>query len=44
MDISDFADKAHPSPNHFGDLIKKETGNAAQEYIQNHLIDTAKAK
>ena len=25
-------------------LIKKETGNTAQEYIQNRLIDTAKAK
>ena len=26
----------------FGDLFKKETGKTAQEYIRNHLIDTAK--
>lgn len=32
------------SPNYFGDLIKKETGKTAQEYIQIRLIDTAKEK
>lgn len=32
------------SPNYFGDLIKKETGRTAQEYIQLHLIGTAKEK
>lgn len=37
-----FADKVFLSPNYFGDLIKKETGKTAQEYIQNKLIDTAK--
>ena len=37
-----FADKVFLSPNYFGDLIKKETGKTAQEYIQNQLIDTAK--
>ena len=37
-----FADKICLSPNYFGDLIKKETGKTAQEYIQNKLIDTAK--
>ena len=37
-----FADKVFLSPNYFGDLIKKETGKTAQEYIQNHLIDAAK--
>jgi len=36
------ADKICLSPNYFGDLIKKETGKTAQEYIQNKLIDTAK--
>ncbi|MCC8409117.1 helix-turn-helix transcriptional regulator [Mucilaginibacter sp. UR6-1] len=30
------------SPNYFGDLIKKETGKTAQEYIQFKLIDMAK--
>ena len=37
-----FADQVFLSPNYFGDLIKKETGKTAQEYIQNKLIDTAK--
>lgn len=37
-----FADKVCLSPNYFGDLIKKETGKTAQEYIQNKLIDAAK--
>lgn len=37
-----FADKIHLSPNYFGDLIKKETGKSAQEYIQFKLIERAK--
>ena len=37
-----FADKIFLSPNYFGDLIKKETGKTAQEYIQNKIIDLAK--
>ena len=37
-----FADKVFLSPNYFGDLIKKETGKTAQEYIQNRMIDVAK--
>lgn len=32
------------SPNYFGDLIKKETGKSALEYIQQKLIETAKEK
>jgi len=32
------------SANYFGDLIKKETGKTAQEYIQSKLIETAKEK
>lgn len=32
------------SPNYFGDLIKKETGKTAQEYIQTKLIDIAKER
>lgn len=38
------ADELHLSPNYFGDLIKKETGKTAQEYIQFKLIDIAKEK
>lgn len=32
------------SANYFGDLIKKETGKTAQEYIQSKVIDVAKEK
>jgi AraC-like DNA-binding protein len=32
------------SPNYFGDLVKKETGTTAQEYIQLRLINIAKEK
>ena len=38
-----FADKVCLSPNYFGDLIKKETGMSAQEYIQDKIIDLAKS-
>lgn len=37
-----FADKACLSPNYFGDLVKKETGRTAKEYIQMKLIDVSK--
>ncbi len=39
-----FADQLHLSANYFGDLIKKETGKSAQEYIQLKIIDRAKDK
>jgi len=32
------------SPNYFGDLIKKETGKSAQEYIHSKIIDVAKER
>jgi len=32
------------SPGYFGDLIKKETGKTAQEYIQSKVINEAKEK
>jgi AraC family transcriptional regulator, transcriptional activator of pobA len=32
------------SANYFGDVIKKETGKSAQEYIQDKVIDLAKYK
>lgn len=38
------ADKLNLSPNYFGDLIKKETGKTAKEYIQDTIIDVAKNK
>ncbi|PIF46465.1 helix-turn-helix protein [Chryseobacterium sp. 52] len=38
------ADELHFSSNYFGDLIKKETGKTAQEYIQNKIIDVAKER
>ena len=36
-----FSDRLNLSANYFGDLIKKETGSSAQEYIQNKLMDVA---
>ena len=36
------ADQLHLSANYFGDLIKKETGSSAQEYILAKTMDTAK--
>jgi AraC-like DNA-binding protein len=38
------ADELHLSANYFGDLIKKETGKSAQEYIQSKVIDVAKER
>lgn len=32
------------SPNYFGDLVKRETGKSAQEYIQLKLVETAKER
>ena len=40
--VKECANKLCLSPNYFGDLIKKETGKTAQEYIQYHLIEIAK--
>lgn len=38
------ANELNLSPNYFGDLIRKETGHSAQEYIQHKLMDAAKEK
>jgi AraC family transcriptional activator of pobA len=38
------AGELHLSSGYFGDLIKKETGKTAQEYIQSKIIDIAKEK
>jgi len=40
--VAYFADELHISANYFGDLIKKETGKSAKEYIQFKIIDLAK--
>ncbi|MEA5129625.1 MAG: helix-turn-helix transcriptional regulator [Proteiniphilum sp.] len=42
--VSGCAEKLHLSTNYFGDLIKKETGISAQEYIQAKVINIAKER
>jgi AraC family transcriptional activator of pobA len=42
--VSHFAEQFNLSTNYFGDLIKKETGKTAQEYIHLAIIDAAKEK
>lgn len=41
--VAGFAESLHISPNYFGDLIKRESGISAQEYIQKHIIERAKS-
>ncbi|WP_320018474.1 helix-turn-helix domain-containing protein [Labilibaculum manganireducens] len=40
--VAYFADAFHLSANYFGDLVKKETGKTAQEYIQLTVMNIAK--
>ncbi len=40
--VAYFAEKLNLSANYFGDLVKKETGKSALEYIQTKVIDVAK--
>jgi AraC-like DNA-binding protein len=42
--VAYFAGQFNLSANYFGDLIKKETGKTALEYIQLSIIETAKEK
>lgn len=42
--VSWCAGQLNLSANYFGDLVKKETGRSAQEYIQDKVIDMAKEK
>jgi AraC family transcriptional activator of pobA len=42
--VAHCANELNLSPSYFGDLIKKETGKTAQEYIQSKVIDVAKEK
>ncbi|MFM8743609.1 MAG: helix-turn-helix domain-containing protein, partial [Cytophagales bacterium] len=44
LSVSYCADQLNLSANYFGDLIKKETGKSAIEYIHLKLIDVAKEK
>lgn len=38
------AEQLNLSPNYFGDLVKKETGQSAHDYIQTKLMDVAKER
>lgn len=38
------ANELNLSANYFGDLVKKETGKSAQDYIQSKVIDVAKER
>ena len=42
--VAYFARELHLSANYFGDLIKRETGKSAKEYIQDKIIGIAKNK
>ena len=42
--VAYFADELHLSANYFGDLIKKETGKTAIEYIHLKLMEVAKER
>jgi AraC-like DNA-binding protein len=42
--VAYFADELHLSANYFGDLIKKETGQSAKDFILNKTIEVAKHK
>ncbi|NYJ28210.1 helix-turn-helix domain-containing protein [Allomuricauda sp. ARW1Y1] len=42
--VGQFAEEQHLSPNYFGDLVKKETGKSAMEFIRYKLIEIAKDK
>ena len=42
--VASMASELNLSANYFGDLVKKETGRSAQEYIQSRIIDLAKER
>jgi AraC-like DNA-binding protein len=42
--VASCAEQLHLSAKYFGDLIKKETGTSAQEYIQSKVIEVAKER
>ena len=42
--VQQLADEVHLSPNYLSDLMRKETGITALNYIHQHLIDRAKTR
>ncbi len=42
--VNYFADKVNLTPGYFGDMVKKETGKTAKEFISLHIIDMAKQR
>ena len=42
--VSYCAEQLHLSPNYFGDMVKKETGKSAQDYVQTKLMNVAKER
>jgi AraC-like DNA-binding protein len=42
--VAYFADELHLSANYFGDLLKKETGKSAIDFIHSQLLEVAKEK
>lgn len=42
--VAYFAGLANLTPGYFGDLVKRETGNTAQEFIANHIVVRAKQR
>jgi AraC family transcriptional regulator, transcriptional activator of pobA len=42
--VAYFANELNLSASYFGDLVKKETGKTAQDYIQSKVIDVAKER
>ena len=42
--VAYFADLVNLTPGYFGDLVKKETGNTAQEMISRHIVAVAKQR
>ncbi len=42
--VAHFAEKLNLSANYFGDLIKRDSGKSAQDYIQSKVIDFAKER
>lgn len=44
LTVAQCAQELHLSANYFGDLVKKETGKSALEFIQSHVISLAKER
>ena len=42
--VAYFASLANLSPGYFGDMVKKETGNTAQEFISSYIVQRAKQR